>query len=94
VRKVPYIKQERRDQLDTAIDNLTTILGLTGEPLEDGDVNYVITRIMDACYNRLSYAIMARGIATLECAKLEFYRRIMAPYEDEKRKKNGEVYDV
>ena len=30
----------------------------------------------------------------LECAKLELYRRVAAPYEDEKIDQNGDVYDV
>ena len=28
----------------------------------------------------------------VECAKLEFYRRVVAPHEDEKMKDNGDVY--
>ena len=32
------------------------------------------------------------GKCALECAKLELYRRLAAPYEDEKRKETGDVY--
>ena len=31
-------------------------------------------------------------IGVLECAKLELYRRVAAPYEDDKIDENGDVY--
>ncbi len=31
-------------------------------------------------------------IGALECAKLEFYRRAVVPYEEQKIKENGDVY--
>ena len=31
-------------------------------------------------------------IGALECAKLELYRRVAAPYEDDKIIENGDVY--
>jgi len=31
-------------------------------------------------------------IGALECAKLELYRRVAAPYEDDKIAENGDVY--
>jgi hypothetical protein len=33
-------------------------------------------------------------VGVLECAKLEIYRRIAAPYEDKKIVENGDVYTV
>jgi len=33
-------------------------------------------------------------VGVLECAKLELYRRIAAPYEDEKIVETGDVYTV
>ena len=41
-----------------------------------------------------SYSVMNEIVGALECAKLEMYRRIYAPYEDEKIEANGDVYDV
>ena len=32
-------------------------------------------------------------VGVLECAKLELYRRMAAPYEDEKIEDNGDVYE-
>ena len=39
-----------------------------------------------------SFAVFADIIAALEATKLEFYRRIVAPYEDKKCQENGDVY--
>ena len=36
--------------------------------------------------------VSGKVIGALECAKLELYRRIAAPYEDTKIQENGEVY--
>ena len=33
-------------------------------------------------------------IGVLECAKLELYRRVAAPYENDKIDENGDVYGV
>jgi hypothetical protein len=38
-----------------------------------------------------SYQTRAEIIAALECAKQEFYRRHVAPYEDRKIEENGDV---
>ena len=59
-----------------------------------GDLNYVITRLLADWLGKrgLSYAALAEAVAVLETAKLEFYRRAAAPYEDEKVAANGDVY--
>lgn len=35
---------------------------------------------------------LADVLGTLECVKLEFYRRVVAPYEDKKCAENGDAY--
>jgi hypothetical protein len=44
--------------------------------------------------NGRNYANINEVIGVLECAKLEIYRRVAAPYEDEKIDQNGDVFDV
>ena len=61
--------------------------------VRDGEVNYTISRILNAFYNRSSYSIMERAIGALECCKLEFYREVVAPYEEKKKELNGKVYE-
>lgn len=63
-------------------------------PNEAGELNYLITRLCDAFLMRkgLCYKNINQAIGALECAKLELYRRVAAPYEDKKSKENGEAY--
>ncbi len=85
---MPYIKQEDRVRLQPVVDQLD-LLGA----LRPGELNYLISvtcgRFMD---RGRTYALYNAAIGVLECAKLELYRRMVAPYEDVKRKENGDVY--
>ena len=85
---MPYIKQLRRFQLDTmAIEDLES------EIKSPGELNYVITRLIDNYHNsRGDYQSVNDVVGALEGAKLEFYRRVAAPYEDQKAMENGDVY--
>ena len=59
-----------------------------------GDLNYAICRIADGLLaDKKNYARINEIIGTLECAKLEIYRRLAAPYEDKKVTENGDVFD-
>ncbi|MBI9085369.1 MAG: hypothetical protein JEZ11_17370 [Desulfobacterales bacterium] len=46
--------------------------------------------------NQLSllYAHLNEIVGVFECAKLELYRQLSAPYEDRKIDENGDVYQV
>ena len=59
-----------------------------------GELNFILTKICDEYIARhgLSYKTIADVVSSLECAKLEFYRRVAAPYEDGKKQTNGDVY--
>ncbi len=61
----------------------------------EGDLNYCLTRLVDQwlVIHGLNYAELNAVIGVLECAKLELYRRVAAPYEDRKIAANGDVYD-
>ena len=41
-----------------------------------------------------SYSVINEAVGAIESAKMEFYRRVAAPYEDKKAIANGEVYTV
>ncbi len=84
---MPYIKQERRNEL---LHDLTGI----ASPDTAGELNFMFTKLaVDFCHQHgLSYARINDVIGALEGAKLEFYRRVAAPYEDTKIKENGDVY--
>jgi len=58
-----------------------------------GEVNYIITVIIDHYLSQeMNYQRINDMIGALECAKLELYRKLVSPYEDQKCIANGEVY--
>lgn len=79
---MPYIKAEDRVFVD---------VNYAQTP---GELNYKITCLLIDYVKkqRLSYQTINDIIGALEGAKLEFYRRVAAPYEDTKIKENGDVY--
>lgn len=87
---MPYVHSEARSRL------------AAGEaPRNAGELNYAVTRLVDAYLlgrgreaGRVRYAHLNEVMGVLECAKLELYRRVAAPYEDEKQAESGDVYDV
>jgi hypothetical protein len=85
---MPYVNAEARVRLDVS----------GPEPKTEGELNYCITRMVQAYLKRVSpnkppnYALWNSVVGALECAKLEAYRRAIAPYEDTKIKENGDVY--
>ena len=81
---MPYITIEARARIDAG-----------GAPETAGELNYAITRIVDEYLVRrgaIRYAHLNEVVGALECAKLELYRRVAAPYEDAKRDETGDVY--
>lgn len=61
--------------------------------LTPGDLNFAITAlchqyVLDRMQN---YKTMNEVIGVLECAKLEMYRTMLAPYENQKREESGPI---
>jgi len=86
---MPYIKEDRRKELREP-----AMLIQPHEPMNAGELNFIITSavIHFLGYEKPSYQRYNEVIGVLECAKLELYRRAVAPYEDTKIKENGDVY--
>lgn len=87
---MPYIKQADRKPFDPLIQQLVGLM-----PAQDfaGSLNYVVSCLCSELLRRdKNYARINEIMGALECAKLEFYRRIAAPYEDKKIAENGDVY--
>ena len=83
---MPYVNRTARERLDGG-----------RAPQDAGELNYAISRLIDAYLHRhggIRYAEINEVIGVLECAKLELYRRVAVPYEERKRIENGEVYAV
>ena len=87
---MPYIEREARAKLDPEIDAL--IAKLREAPLEklDGQLSYVIFRLLVNLYPP-KYFNYSRAMGVLASIMHEFYRRYVAPYEDEKLRSNGDV---
>lgn len=82
---MPYIKQEPRHYLDSIICRF-------GD-LNPGEIAYVITKLLLKLIGKTPhYALYATAFGILETVKMEFYRREVGGYEDEKIQQNGDVY--
>jgi hypothetical protein len=90
---VPYISQQGKDELAPYLEGLFNHLALNTDDISksSGTLNYIITEILLATEPR-KYSEYNALVGVLECCKLEFYRRAMAAYEDEKIQENGDVY--
>lgn len=81
---MPYLDEHRKGQLDRG-----------SAPVTPGDLTYIFTREAVAYLgDKYGFSDLAEAIAALECAKLELYRRLAAPYEDGKIVDNGDVFTV
>ncbi len=95
---MPYIKQEDREDIFFLDNSLDTYQISVDDITSAGELNFAITSIVDHYIRNsergLCYAMLNEAIGVLECAKLELYRRIAAPYEDTKIEENGDVYTI
>jgi len=81
---------EDRPKYEKTLTELIDILKEQPVDQIDGNLNYLITRILKEAYP-LRYFNINRAVGVLECCKLEYYRRVAAPYEDTKITQNGDV---
>jgi len=85
---MPYIDQSSRDgfvEVGEAMEN--------AEIHTPGELNYICTLAIREFMRdkKFCYATLNEAIGALECCKLELYRRLASPYEDECVKKNGDI---
>ena len=83
---MPYIKKDRRYIFT---QDTTEVFASNA-----GELNYMVTRLVQAYLKHKgeSYQTYNDIMGALEGAKLELYRRKIAPYEDTKIKENGDVW--
>ncbi|MEG2172756.1 MAG: hypothetical protein RRY29_05800 [Desulfovibrionaceae bacterium] len=84
---MPYISPERRKIFDEPIDLIAQNLQSGGE------INYCVYRLcLEFIKNAgMSYTNSMVPFSALGAAQSELYRRIIAPYEDQKIAENGDV---
>ena len=88
---MPYISQDERQEIDSYLEPLIAKLKDSPTDRLDGRLNYVVSRLLASLYRR-KYFDYNRAMGVLACASFEFYRRVVAAYEDEKLKEQGDIY--
>ena len=84
---MPYIRKEERKAFDNSLKTLSALINT------EGQMNYCFYKL---CLNWVklvgkNYNSLSTCISVLENAKLEFYRRQVASYEDKKIIENGDI---
>ena len=85
---MPYIRQFLRDfpRCDK--------FGKLHRIQSSGELNYALTTMLLASLpTPLTYQAINDCLGALEGAKLEFYHRIVRPFEQQKMDENGDVYE-
>jgi hypothetical protein len=82
---MPYIKKVDRIALESPHSYVSG----------PGALNYLITQLINRYlgdHDPVRYQTINDIVGALEGAKMELYRRVAVPFEDLKRKENGDVY--
>lgn len=88
---MPYIHPTEREEMETAI------MVLAEHIASPSQLNFAMTRLIvhylaQHDTNPPNYGTFNEVVGVLECIKLEFYARILTPYEEQKKLKNGDVF--
>ena len=92
---MPYIFEVRREFYSEELERLLSRMREADYDLRKGDVTYLITKII-VNYIKVkgkSYDTLSDVDGILGTAAKEFYDRVTAPYEKQKREVNGDVYE-
>ena len=86
---MPYIKQDARKELDPYLRAL--INALAEHP--SGSYNYAITMLLHAflAERGLCYETLNSIMGIISCVRDEFYATVVRPYEERKRRENGDI---
>lgn len=90
---MPYIPKSDRARLQKIADELHVFYA---EGLTAGETTFVFYTMLKKLTCKedgtlQSFHAASRVLGVLEAVKLEFYRRVVAPYEEAKMKENGDV---
>ena len=90
---MPYIPEADKRRFDHALSALWSETR-SGSGISNGELNYLMTQLalLYLARHGRSYNTLSDVVKAFECAKLEFYRREVVPYEDRKIEQNGDVY--
>lgn len=88
---MPYVIPPHRKPIDDAVASIPW--------MEHGDLAYAITRLMvrfaidQGSIQQPRYTVLSQARSAAQDAADEWYRRVMAPFEDDKCADNGDAYD-
>jgi hypothetical protein len=87
---MPYISQSNRTKIEDVIRGTIDY----DEILSPGHLNFAISKMLEVYWANVGhrYQTINDILGALEGAKLEFYRRVAVPYEEQKIKENGDIY--
>lgn len=95
---MPYILQKDRKKLDRftsqLADKLTRVAVDSDGNVDPGFLNFAISDVLLKIHHKVNYRNLNAIIGALECCKSEYYRRVIAPYENYKCKVNGDIFPV
>ena len=85
---MPYIPKKLRKKFDSEIDALISALRV-------GDDGFFISGEVNYCLSRIIWGLWGKNalVGILECVRTEFYRRLLAPYEDNQIQKSGDILE-
>ncbi len=87
---MPYIKEKHRAPIDQALIGVFKLIRTY--KLNAGEINYLFTKIMHALFKKTpEYTTINDITGAVVCAREEFGRKVVAPYEDKKIKENGDL---
>jgi len=91
---MPYLPTEERYDIERIIPQLSAAILAPGTNTP-GSLNFAISSLVDemVAARGESYGLYDAIMGALECSKREIYRRMVAPYENEKQKENGDVFN-
>ena len=89
---MPYISKEDKAIFDSILVEAKGKFDFYG--ITPGQLNYLVTSLCKMYVERkgISYTHLNDVLGMFDGASKEFYRRVVAPYEDKKRDENGDVF--
>ncbi len=90
---MPYLAKKDKEDFDSKYKDALSYLESMDIKKLSGHLNYMVFKTVKAWTrkNGKKYFVFAAVVGTMICCVLEIYRRLVAPYEDEKILENGDV---
>ena len=87
---MPYIRPELRGLVNTYINRILIVVDMQNEKDRNSMMTYIIYSLIQK-YNLYDWDYKSTPLKILEDVKLEYYRKILAPYADKKIEENGDI---